>query len=228
MEQIKNNRIEELYTFSNRLLEEKNGNALIDEYNLLLNSVTPEEVLYIFNRMSLEENTYKEIRKKINKISNIFYKPLCNYSWHIEYNTLLHKLMHENGIAGSVMEKIKNLVKIMYSTKSYGITHLKKFVPLIGKLNQYTSHYKTLTLSLYPLIVQHRPGLKHFFQIQEQFHAELKNSILSLENALTYPKPNIEIINKRIGTLSFSLFLMIFREEKVIFPFASQIIKSLH
>lgn len=210
--------------FSREFINTEDSKELILENGENLKSLTPEQVLTIFEEMGITITDEEALLQIINKLSNVFYKPLMERQWHYpEDNYFLQMLVQENRKLEITLLEIKNLVKKYFIQKTNlsakVVLQLKALLP---GLQLYALHHLKIEKILIPNFQKAMPQFGGYCHTMELFHKEYRYVVTQLFKALYTNEPDKQQINVLIGKLSFHVFLMLFREEQVFFPVAVQ------
>lgn len=213
-----------ILAFSREFVATEKGKELILDNEENLKSITPEQVLTVFNEMGTTLTNEETLLLNIDKLTNIFYKPLLDLQRHLpEENYFLQMIIQENRKLEITLSEIKKHVKKNFIDKSdlssKVVLQLKALLP---GLQLYSLHHLKIEKILVPAFLEILPQYFGYYRTMELFHKEYHNLVSQLFEALYTHSPDKHQLNVLIGKVSFHVFLMLFREEQVFFPVAVQ------
>ncbi len=101
-------RIKDLLEFSNGIINDEDGFALVQKYKETLDNITPFDMFEMENRQLKMGIKSKQIKNKIEKIMNVIYSSLKNYEWEKPVKDHpLYNLMQENRELEKILHQIK-------------------------------------------------------------------------------------------------------------------------
>lgn len=198
-----------------------NGTELYQKYKEDIQQVKPQEVFAIFYSLLEEGTEPQEVLEFLDKVINVFYKSLSEYSWEKPQNdNFLVDLRLENEVLVERTEEIKNILK----DKSIDINEKKeKLLPRVKELREIKHHYSKKENILFPYMekkMEKFQGLK----IMWALHDEVRNQLKEVITILKDPKSDEGQVHKAIGNLFFGLLGMVKKEELILFPSASEVL----
>ncbi len=214
-------RLPALTDFARRLINGENGKLLIEKFSEQISRVTPMEVMMIFDNLLVNEFPLPVVKANTGKIINVFYRSLSSFHWDKpgEGHFLFH-LMAENRGAEEIMTGMKSVIKLLFHSEAEDPTELVlQLMSLLERLKNYELHYLKKENILFPYLERVFPQY-HCLQLMWSFHDDFRSSIKILKDILNSNPLNREDLNKELGTLFFTVYPVIFREEQIIFPVA--------
>jgi len=226
---IENNRTpkrrEKLMELAMGLLEGRSAIDYINQHQEPIQSVTPGDVIYIVDRMVNSPHEMPVVKKAVSKLLNVFFEPLNRQQWHYPSGSFLNYLILENQ---EIDLRMKNLKKLLKKLNVNGI--LKEEFDLIKKelstiledIADYKKHYIRKENILFPNIekkLDDHNCLKVMWSIHDDFRESAKNLMVLLEEN----ENKLDEVNREMGRLFFAVYPMIFREEKILFPVATEL-----
>ncbi len=198
-----------------------NGTKLYQKYKEDIQQVRPQEVFEIFYFLLEEGTEPQEVLEFLDKVINVFYKSLSEYSWEKPQNdNFLLDLRLENEALVKRTEEIKNILK----DKSIDLKEKKeRLLPRIKELEKIKYHYSKKENILFPYMekrMEKFQGLK----IMWALHDEVRNQLKEVITILKDPKSDEGQIHKAMGNLFFGLLGMVKKEELILFPSASEVL----
>lgn len=214
-------RIENLIEFSQKLYYKKIGKEVYDQYIDDIEQVTPMDVFKIENEQLKLGLSPKEMISFVDKLINVFYKSLSQFQWEKpKENTFLYYLMEENKGLKRELELLKNIIK----EQDYE-GNREKLKASLSKLEDYNFHLIKLENVLFPYLEKKRHrfnGLK----IMWSLHDEMRTSIKILQKNVDNITYDFNDFNKKIGRLMFGLFGLVQKQDLLLFPAATMVLKE--
>lgn len=207
-------RIERLIQFCKGIAAKENGGELYQNYLNDIMTVTPRDLMLIQHAQLKEGTTDQNMLGYVDKLINVFYKPLSNYEWkRPEPDSFLGIMIRENEGLKERLEQFK--VKISDQSIDHNPNELVEFV---NHLSVYNEHLLKLENILFPFLEkkdERYQGLKVLWTLHDHTRLVLKN-ILSDQELLSSQMKRNEVI----GDLYFKLYGLIQKQELILFPCA--------
>jgi len=220
-------RVEDLLAFSLGMMSGEDGRMLIEKYKETIEHVTPHDMLKLEDKQMQMGITPKTIKKDVDKVINVFFKKLKEYSWEKpEEGTFLYYLMLENK---AFEFKLNNVKKIIKSYKGREVSDFKQLkddlLSLYEELKEFEAHYIKKENILFPFLEKkwssYRP-LKVMWSLHDDIRKKLKQIIHILKSDTSLWVD----LNKKIGEYYFLVFGMIQKEDLIIYPVASETVSD--
>lgn len=215
------NRVISLAEYVQGLLNKENSKELYLKHRSDIESVSPQEVFEIFHLLLQKGVKPREILTVLDKVINVFYKSLANYSWEWpEKNSFMDILMQENRALEEKLEAIKEIIK------DNAIQSRKKvLIARIDELKQFNHHYLKKENILFPYLekkMKKFDGLAIMWALHDEARALLKKVTECLETEACSEQE----LNSELGKLFFAMLGLVKKEELILFPAASEIISE--
>lgn len=216
---INNTRVERLIQYVNGVKENYNGKELYMKYREDIEAVNPQEAFEIFNSLIEDDIDPSEVLVFLDKVINVFYKSLSNYSWERPKNdNFLLDLQLENNALIQKTDKIKELIKEQDLSE---IERKRILLPKVEELLEFDAHYIKKENILFPYLEKANPrfnGVKIMWALHDLVRKEIRNNIDILSSDIT----TNEEVNKGLGNLFFGILGILKKEELILFPAASE------
>lgn len=214
-------RLEALTSFARGMVDRENGKQLIEQYQPLLDTVTPAETMQVLDSLLVGGYPNEVVKAALGRILNIFYKSLNGQTWEKPgASHFLSCLMRENRAVEALMTEIKAVVKTLFGTagpdEANALAELRR---LLDRLARYELHYIKKENILFPYIEKAFPQYR-CLQLMWSFHDDFRRSLKILAQILAPEHPDKETLNKELGKLFFVVLPIVFREEQIVFPVA--------
>ena len=225
----KNNekRVEDLLAFSLGMMSGEDGRQLLEKYRKAIEHVTPQDMLMLEDKQMQMGIKPEAIKKDVEKVINIFFKKLKEYSWEKpKEGTFLYYLMLENRAYEFKLNGVKKIIKSYKGREVSDFNLLKN--DLLGHFEEFSkfeSHYVKKENILFPFLekkwASYRP-LTVMWSLHDDIRKKLKQIIQTLKSDAT----SWMDLNKLIGKYYFLVFGMIQKENLIIYPVASETVSD--
>lgn len=217
----RNEKLEQLYQFSHRLIDGEDGKMLIETYRQAIEAVNATEAMQVFDRLLQSGYPVEKVKANVGKIINVFYKSLNAVAWEQPgKGHFLHYLMQENREVEKLIAEVRPYIKALLKPEKFtSEASLQKLKDFVNEVRHYELHYIKKENILFPFLEktfnQHR-----CLQLMWSFHDDYRKSLRALEGILQSETPDVGAINAELGKLFFVIMPIIFREEQIVFPVA--------
>lgn len=216
---IDQERVERLKTYVNGLMNGEDGKSLYDTYKEDIENVIPQEAFEIFYSLIQSGTTPSEILVFLDKVINVFYKSLMEYSKPIpQTNLFLKTLEYENDALVLKVETIKEAIR------QTNLKEKKKLLwTLLVELETFNAHYLKKENILFPYMEKSREsfeGVSIMWALHDLIRNNIKDSIAVTENPMTTEKQ----VDASVAILIFSILGMVKKEKLILFPSAVETI----
>lgn len=219
--ELNRDRVSNLIHYVQGIMNQEDGKELYHKYRNDIEQVTPQEAFEIFNTMLDNGSEPAEILVFLDKIINVFYKSLSNYSWvWPEKNSFLDYLIQENK---ALVEKLK-VIKTVIKDKQLP-NKREELAAKIKELQLFDSHYLKKENILFPYLekkMNRFAGITIMWALHDETRARLKKTIECLE----FQGSSEAEINAALGKLFFAMHGLVQKEELILFPAATEVITS--
>lgn len=216
---IDQNRIGNLVEYVQGIMNKEDGKELYLRYKSDIEQVTPQEVFEIFYCMLQKDTEPKEILIFLDKVINVFYISLTNYSWKIpEDKSFIGSLIQENHAMIEKLEGIKEIIKDKNFEARKG-----ELIPKVYELMDFKEHYLKKENILFPFLerkMEKFNGLAIMWALHDETRSLLKKVIECLESKECKQTE----LNVELGNLFFAMRGLVKKEELILFPAASEVI----
>lgn len=214
-------RVAHLSEYVQGLVNKENGRELYLKYRNDIERVVPQEVFEIFYRQLRSGLAPGEILVFLDKVINVFYKSLMEYSWKKpEKNSFLDYLLQENRALKDRLQEIKEVLK----EKTFASGKAELAVQL-RQLTEFNSHYLKIENILFPFMekkAEKFDGLAIMWALHDETRACLKR----VTDCLEAPACTETEFNEALGSLFFAMYGLVQKEELILFPTAGEIMNE--
>jgi len=210
--------ITRLIDFSLKIKEGKGDKEAYNAYLEDINAVVPQDVFKIMNEQLNTGISPKEALAYVDKLVNIFYKPLSAYQWRRpDEGTFLYYLMAENDGMKAVLEEMRIYLKERDYEKNR-----QDLLALAIKLKDYNGHLQKLENILFPYMEQKKEefdGLKIMWALHDEGRKWLNQLIHEMED----PSQEAKTIYVTMGEVFFVYSGLAQKQALIMFPSAVEL-----
>lgn len=213
------NRIERLIEFCQGICSGKGDKAFYQAYLKDIQQVVPMDIFEIQHEQLKRAKTPLELLPCVDKLLNIFHKPLSAYRWDKPSpDSFLGHLMAENEALRKRMEAFKAPVK-------QGGVHKEKALAraFVEETMAYNIQFQKLENILFPYMEKAMPrfeGLSILWALHDEIRQQWKQLIALLDKE----EPDEKDFNVAIGQLYFQLYGAVSKQETLLFPAAVEVL----
>ena len=216
-------RIEDLLSFSMGMMKGKDGKTLIDKYSDAIENITPHDIIEMEDRQIEKGVEISKIKKHIEKIMNVFNPYLEKYEWDKpDKGHPLYYLMEENKEVKKLLNETKGVIKkIEFDSEVDKNKEIENLKDHLSKLQKFDKHYVRKENILFPYLEKKWDNYSPL-QVMWSLHDDIRNGLKELINLLERENQLNNEIRKKFGQLFLTMYRMVFKEEKIIFPVAME------
>ncbi|MCK5137102.1 MAG: DUF438 domain-containing protein [Bacteroidales bacterium] len=226
---INNNekRLEDLLAFSLGIMSGEDGRMLLEKYKEAIEHVTPHDMLNLEDKQMQMGITPITIKKDVNKVINIFFEKLKEYSWEKpQEGTFLYYLMLENRAYEFKLNVVKKIIK---SYKGREVSDFDQFkndlLSHFEEFSKFESHYVKKENILFPFLEKKWDSYRPI-TVMWSLHDDIRKKLIQIIQILKSDASSWADLNKQIGAYYFLVFGMIQKESLIIYPVASETISD--
>lgn len=213
-----NTRVERLKEYVQGVLDNKDGKILYEMYKEDIEKVTPRECFEIFTSRIEKGYTPKEILKILDKVLNVFHKPLASYKWEKpKGNSFLDILMKENA---ALEERLGKIRKIILDKKVE--EKRDEVYSILKSLEDFNEHYLKKENILFPYM-EKKMEIFHGLSIMWTLHDEARESLKKTIALFEKDEFSLKEFNVEIGRLFFAMLGIVKKENLILFPAAMEV-----
>lgn len=199
------------------LLGGQTGRALYDAYRPALEQVTPREVFAAYHALYKSGTPVSDLLDILDKSINAFHQSLKAYPW---------KMPEPDGYARYMFLENEGLLEQLQSIRQQLVNpdyNPDVLLKTVSDLWQFDDHYRKKENILFPILEQkalHFQGLAIMWALHDEIRTRLKMAISCLNDSAC----SIETRNRVLGKLIFGMHGMVFKEELILLPAASEVL----
>ena len=222
-------RINELYDFAKGIINGGKGIELIKKYENAIENVQAFDVVCVVDMLMKDKIEISDLKTGINKILNMFYKGLINQQIP-NYSEIpfLASLWHENNELNTRLINLRPLIKELNkkdNSKAQFQSVLQEIGLKVSELADFEAHYIKKENILFPYVEKYLPEYR-CQSVMWSYHDDIRQNIKDIVALSKEHKPDMRLLNRKIGDLFFVMYAIRFREEYILFPVISKLISD--
>lgn len=205
------------------ILEGRRQAAFVSQFDDAVEAVTPRDVIFVVDGMVKTGAAMETLKKAISQVLNLMFKALQPDEKNLwEDRPFLNAMIRENMELEQRMKAIKQLVKTI-NVKDIDDAQLQflkdEIRRKLSELWPVERHYLRKENLLFPYLEKIWPDFR-CLQVMWSLHDDVRVGFKLLDELLAEEDMSLEEFNYAIGTLYFSIYPLIYREENILFPVA--------
>lgn len=217
-------RIGELRELFNAVTFRQGASEKIRELeNSVIANVSPDDVVILVHQLVEENFPMEELKSGISKFLNVLYKSLMAYPYlNPLEDSFLNVCIQNNAEAERRLDKIR---PYMHRIREKGLLeeYKVKLIELWTDVKLLTNYYLIKENIIFPLIEKRLEDYR-CIAVMWSIHDDIRHSINRLIDLLSGADSKEEDINRITGNLFFDIKAIIFREERLLYPFMQKMI----
>lgn len=213
------NKIKNLIAFSQGIYNKENGKELYNKYLDDIQQVTPQDVFLVEYEQLQLGLTPRELLSVVDKLINVFYHTLKEYSWERPLaGSFLYYMMEENK---GLLKRLDDF-KVIIKRQDYK-TDFQLIKKSLEDISTYNNHLLKLENIVFPYMekrMERFEGLKIMWSLHDDVTTSLKSLIQSLGDGIE----DVKSFNVEIGSLFFVLHGLVQKQELILFPSATEVL----
>jgi uncharacterized protein len=206
-------RVEDLFRFSQGIINGEDGSELLLKYGDTLKSITPHDMIAMEEKQLKMGINPSVIKAKIEKVMNVLYDYLRNYQWEKpESGHPLDYFRQENRELEKVLGRIKQNLRVQ------DVVSLKKNIKALFVMDR---HYLRKENILFPFLEKTWENCRPL-SVMWSLHDDIRLKLKKLDSHISKSAKLDKEFYSIIGELFFLMYGMILKEELVIFPVAME------
>ncbi|MCD6343433.1 MAG: DUF438 domain-containing protein [Spirochaetaceae bacterium] len=214
--------VESLFRYMSGVIAGKPGGMLVKENHILETDYTPNDVLSLFDRLFDAGFSVDELKIPSNKLFNLLHEALDRFpSEDIKPDSFLSCIIEDNRRLENLLKETRPLILKLNS--QYGAEDVAAITSLIEQIQHIHNHYVVKENALFPVLEEIWPE-HQCLKLMWSYHDDIRKTIKEALTLLARPELNVSRFNAVTGELFFSVFTILYREEKVLIPHILQTI----
>ncbi len=222
------NRVKQLINYALELNSGQNGTDLIKKYQTTIDQLIPSDLIIVFDELMTKDIKISTLKSLANKILNVFYKSVNEYSsLQAEKDSLIHLLIQDNIILSEKLAALKPEIKHFNKQPEFlkQTSYLNDLHQKFEELQNFTTHYTAKENIIFPILEQNWERYR-CVQLMWSYHDDIRKNIKLILGDLQSKNIDLKKFNRSVGDLFFTMYAIIFRENKILFPTILETISS--
>lgn len=205
------------------ILDGQRNADFVKQFDNYIEQATPRDMIFIVDGMVKTGAEMEVLKKAVSQVINLSYsslKPENRRDW--SKCTFLHLMVKENEEMELRMKAMKQLVKSI-NIKDIDPEQFQQIKSdirsLLSELVAFDVHYQRKENLLFPYLEKKWTDFG-CLQVMWSLHDDVRVGLKVLDELLAEEEMNLDEFNYAIGTLYFSVYPLIYREENILFPVA--------
>lgn len=219
----KDERVMKLIELFELVIFEELTSTMVKEHQQVIDQACPADVITVVDHLVNLKIPMHDFKKGINKAINLLNKTLQKFPYTPPIpKSFLDWLIQNNQQTDIRMKAIRPLLKeINQDTNNQNVRNELK--DKFTDLSRIDLQYQIKENVLFPVIENYLPDYR-CLQVMWSFHDDIRDNLESIIQLLDQPDFDLKKFNRLAGDLYFSIYAIIFREERILFPVVSEII----
>lgn len=206
-----------LIDFSLGIIRAEDPAKLVKENAVLIDSISPELVLSLVDKLVMMDIPMPELKRGVNKLLNLFHDRLNNYPPSaIAKKSFLDFMQRNNAEMDRRLKVLRPLIREI--NKNHNDLKVKEqLLKGFTELEPFEQHYILKENVLFPLLEKKWSNfhcLSLMWSMQDDIRRNRKQIVASLKKV----ELDLKKFNRLVGDLYFDMYAIKFREEKILFP----------
>lgn len=200
----------------------KNVVETIKHNQHLIDQVIPSDIIFAVDQLVKSDIPLEELKKGINKLLNILYTAVQNYPYsEPPPDSYFACCIKNNNELDKRLKSIRPLLKQLNKTP-LDLKIKKQLADIISGIMEYEKYYQIKENVLFPFIENHLEAYR-CLQVMWSFHDDIRRNLKDLNQHLLAEKLELRPVNRLFGDIFFNMYAIIFREERILFPYLEEI-----
>jgi hypothetical protein len=223
--QHKTDRVKKLVQLFEGILKGENLGQLVTENQILIDSTIPSDVISLVDQLVLMKIPMADLKKGINKLLNLLHKTLSEYPYYPpEIESYLGCMNENNRILDERLQQIRPLIR--HINQQPEKAELKKSLSeKLLEIEKFGNYYLIKENILFPLIEKYVPEFR-CLSVMWSFHDDIKRNLKLIIEQLESAGFDLKVFNRLVGDLFFNIYAIKFREERILYPMAEEVIPA--
>ncbi|MDP3915915.1 MAG: PAS domain-containing protein [Bacteroidota bacterium] len=197
--------------------------AMVGEYKDVIGRATPADVITVIDWLLHLKLPMDDLKKGINKALNLLNKTLREFPYTAPAaDSLAGYLIQNNEQLDLRLKAIRPLMQEInrnHENEALRNGLREKF----ADLSKMDLHYQIKENVLFPLIEAYMPDY-YCLQVMWSLHDDIRANIKTIVGLLAEPGFDLKQFNRLAGDVFFDMYAIRFREERILFPVALELI----
>ena len=198
-------RVEDLLAFSLGMMSGEDGRMLLEKYKEAIEYVTPHDMLKLEDKQMQMGIKPKAIKKDVDKVINIFFNKLKEYSWgKPKEGTFLYSLMLENRAYEFKLNEVKKIIKSYKGREVSDFDQLKNdLLSHFEEFSEFEYHYVKKENILFPFLEKKWSSYRPL-TVMWSLHDDIRKKLKQIIQILKSDTSSWVDLNKEVGKMTIS------------------------
>jgi DUF438 domain-containing protein len=218
-------RIEKLVDLFNCIIYKRDAANKIRQNQLLIDQTIPSDIISVVDRLVKDNIPIEELKKGINKFINVVHNSIANYPYsEPEADSYLDYCIKNNRELDIRLNAIRPVIKQLNKNPDDKILQ-QKLAELFNDVLIYDKYYIIKENILFPILENQWEEFR-CLKVMWSFHDDIRRNIKKVIQILSESSYDIKTVNSLTGDIFFNMYALIFREERIMFPFIQETIPN--
>lgn len=216
-----------LHTLYDAITTRTKAAETIRSFDSMIQMVTPSDIVVFVHELVQQSSDMEAMKMGINKLLNVTYKALSNYSYIAPASDSYFALCIRNNKAMvTILENIRPV--LMQFNKDTGNRILRNELARLWKqIVPFMQYYVIKENVLFPMVEREIEAFR-CISVMWSFHDQIRRDLDALISFLdSEQEVDLKQVNRWAGDLFFNLYAVKFREERILFPVLEQKIEPI-
>lgn len=216
-----------LHTLYDAITTRTKAAETIRSFDSMIQMVTPSDIVVFVHELVQQSSDMEAMKMGINKLLNVTYKALSNYSYIAPASDSYFALCIRNNKAMvTILENIRPV--LMQFNKDTGNRILRnELAGLWKQIVPFMQYYVIKENVLFPMVEREIEAFR-CISVMWSFHDQIRRDLDALISFLdSEQEVDLKQVNRWAGDLFFNLYAVKFREERILFPVLEQKIEPV-
>jgi uncharacterized protein len=216
-------RIAKLSALFEAVIRGEMNSEWVREYQEVIDLTEPADVIAVVDWLVHLKIPMTELKKGINKALNLLNKPLHEFPYNPPSpGSFADTLIQNNHQLDIRLKSIRPLLKTINQDNKNESVRIELKEKLID-LARIDLQYQIKENVFFPLVEKYMPDYR-CLQVMWSFHDDIRTNLKSVISLIDQPDFDLKKFNRLAGDIFFNIYAIIFREERILFPVAMNLI----
>lgn len=218
-------RVDFLVSLFHSISEKKNAVETIKQNQHLIDQVIPSDIIFAVDRLVKSDIPFEELKTGINKLVNVLYSAIQNHPYsEPPPDSYFDCCIKNNKELDKRLKSIRPLLK-QWNKTPQNLKIRKQLADIISGILEFEKYYQIKENVLFPFIESHMEEFR-CLQVMWSFHDDIRRNLKDLNKCLIAEQIEMKRVNRLFGDIFFNMYAIIFREERILFPYLEEIIEA--
>lgn len=219
-------RLADLTELFEAIVYKRNASETIHKFQpTTIAQVTPEDVVVFVHQLVEKEYSMADVKSGINKLLNVLRRPLDDFPYKKPADdSFFGVCIRNNEEAIKRLDKIRPYI-LEINRNEFTDIHKQELTALWLDVQRFTDYYLIKENILFPLLEKHLPNYR-CIAVMWSIHDDIRRNINELIENIASVKSDMKRLNRLTGDIFYNIYSIIFREERLLYPFVEKYIPA--